>query len=45
MGFTILFHDELISADDVRPGKKYWVDIDERMIVPWDHKDLWNDKC
>ena len=35
MGFTILIQDESIFTDDVRLGKKYWVDADKRMVVLW----------
>ncbi len=35
VGFTILIQDESIFTDDVRLGKKYWVDVNERMIIRW----------
>lgn len=34
-GFTIFIQDESVFVDDVRLGKKYWVDANQRMIVQW----------
>ena len=34
-GFTIFIQDESIFVDDVRIGKKYWVDANQRMVIQW----------
>ena len=33
--FKILIQDESIFTDDVYLGKKYWVEMDKRLVIPW----------